>query len=96
MLIDHPAIQFAGLGSHDPQTVVKNVVGLARSAKLFAVPTLLTTVLSSRGGPLLPALQDVFPDQKPLGRTGINAWQDPNVVDWVENRPEKDHRRWPL
>src|SRR5919112_3670660 len=83
VLIDHQAFQFAGLKSHDPQTIVNNIVGLAKSAKLFGVPTLLTTVLADRGGALLPALREVFPDQDPLDRTWINAWEDPAVVDWA-------------
>ena len=31
MLIDHQPFQFAGLRSHDTQTIVNNVVGLART-----------------------------------------------------------------
>ena len=41
ILIDHQPFQFAGLRSHDTQTVINNVVGLAKSAKVFGVPTLL-------------------------------------------------------
>lgn len=84
LLIDHQAFQFSGLGSHDAQTVINNAVGLAKSAKIFGVPTLLTTVLAAGGGALHPSLQDVFPDQKPIDRTWINAWEDPNVVEWVK------------
>src|SRR5919107_2980740 len=89
LLIDHQAFQFSGLRSHDPQTIVNNTVGLAKSAKLFGVPTLLTTVLADRGGAVLAALQEVFPDQEPLDRTWINAWEDPAVVDWVQQTGRK-------
>src|SRR5687767_10389037 len=65
MLIDHQPFQFAGLRSHDTQTIINNVVGLAKSAKAFSVPTLLTTVVEDRGGYLLKQLQEVFPEQKP-------------------------------
>ena len=84
ILIDHQPFQFAGLRSHDSQTIVNNVVGLAKAAKAFGVPTLFSTVVEDRGGFLLKPLQDVFPDQKPLDRTWINAWEDPQVVDWVK------------
>ena len=84
LLIDHQPFQFAGLRSHDPQTIVNNVVGLAKSAKLFGVPTLLSTVTAERGGALLKPLQAVFPEQMPIDRTTINAWEDPSVVAWVE------------
>src|SRR5437773_5369818 len=72
LLIDHQAFQFAGLRSHDTQTVINNVVGLAKAAKVFGVPTLFSTVVEDRGGHLLKQLQEVFPDQKPIDRTFIN------------------------
>ena len=50
ILIDHQAFQFANLHSHDPQLIVNNVVALAKAAKVFGVPTILTTVLANRGG----------------------------------------------
>ena len=84
ILIDHQPFQFAGLRSHDTQTIINNVVGLAKSAKAFHVPTLLTTVVEERGGRLLTQLQDVFPDQKPINRTFINTWEDAACVDWVK------------
>ncbi|MCJ0764221.1 hydrolase [Variovorax terrae] len=84
ILIDHQPFQFAGLRSHDTQTVINNVVGLAKSAKAFNVPTLLTTVVEDKGGLLLKQLQDVFPEQKPIDRTFINTWEDERVVAWVK------------
>ena len=84
ILIDHQPFQFAGLRSHDSQTIINNVVGLAKTAKVFGVPTLLTTVMEERGGYLIKQLQDVFPDQKPINRTFINTWEDTRIVDWVK------------
>src|SRR5947209_2257148 len=84
ILIDHQPFQFAGLRSHDTQTIVNNVVGLAKSAKMFGVPTLLTTVVEDKGGYLIKQLQDVFPEQKPIDRTFINTWEDERVVAWVK------------
>jgi nicotinamidase-related amidase len=89
ILIDHQPFQFAGLRSHDTQTIINNVVGLAKSAKVFGVPTLLTTVVEERGGYLIKPLQDLFPEQKPIDRTYINAWQDERVVDWVKKTGKK-------
>src|SRR5437879_6030444 len=76
LLIDHQPFQFANLHSHEPTMVVNNVVGLAKAAKVFGVPTILTTVLQERGGLLIKGLQDVFPEQKPINRTWINTWQE--------------------
>ena len=89
VLIDHQPFQFANLHSHEPTMIVNNVVGLAKAAKVFKVPTLLTTVLEDRGGKLIKGLQDVFPEQKPIDRTWINAWQDPRVVEWVKKTGRK-------
>lgn len=89
ILIDHQPFQFAGLRSHDTQTIINNVVGLTKSAKVFGVPTLFTTVLEQRGGLLIKQLQELFPDQKPIDRTFINTWQDKRVVDWVKATGKK-------
>src|SRR6266705_816406 len=76
LLIDHQPFQFANLHSHEPTMMVNNVIGLAKTAKVFGLPTVLTTVMEQRGGFLIKGLQDVFPDQKPINRTFINAWED--------------------
>src|SRR4051812_6645779 len=89
VLIDHQPYQFANLHSHDPGLIQNNVVGLAKAAKAFNVPTILTTVIEQRGGFLIKALQDVFPDQKPIDRTFINTWEDRRVVDAVEKTGRK-------
>jgi nicotinamidase-related amidase len=83
LLIDHQAFQFANLHSHEPAMVLNNVVGLAKMATAFGVPTLLTTVLAERGGKLLPQLQNLFPEQEPIDRTTLNTWEDQRVADAV-------------
>jgi nicotinamidase-related amidase len=89
VLIDHQPFQFANLHSHDPTLICNNVVGLAKAAKAFSVPTILTTVVEERGGYLIQALQDVFPEQKPIDRTFINTWEDRRVVGEVEKTSRK-------
>src|SRR6201992_1044570 len=84
LLIDHQAFQFSNLHSHEPTLIINNVVALAKAAKAFNVPTILTTVTEERGGYLLKSLQDVYPEQRPINRTFINAWEDPRVVDAVK------------
>src|SRR5258708_11120285 len=84
VLIDHQPFQFANLHSHEPTMIVNNVVGLAKAAKGFKVPTILTTVTEDRGGYLIKGVHDVFPDQKPINRTTLNAWEDKRVVDAVK------------
>lgn len=89
LLIDHQPYQFANLHSHEPTMVLNNVIGLAKAAKAFKVPTILTTVLEERGGYLVKGLQDVFPEQKPIDRTFINTWEDQKVVDVVKKTDRK-------
>src|ERR1700750_3240682 len=89
VLIDHQPFQFANLHSHEPMMIVNNVIGLAKAAKVFNVPTILTTVVEDRGGKLIKGLQDVFPDQKPIDRTWSNTWEDARVVDTVKKTGRK-------
>jgi nicotinamidase-related amidase len=84
LLIDHQPFQFANLNSHEPTMIVNNVIALAKTAKAFGIPTVLTTVVEERGGLLIQGLRDVVPDQEPINRTFINAWEDERVVDAVE------------
>src|SRR5712664_2846161 len=84
LLIDHQPFQFANLNSHEPTMIVNNVIGLAKTARIFGVPTILTTVVEERGGYIIKGLQDVFPEQRPIDRTFINTWEDPKVVDLVK------------
>ncbi|KPI00195.1 isochorismatase hydrolase [Actinobacteria bacterium OK006] len=84
VLIDHQPFHFAHVNSHEPTLIVNNVIGLAETAKSFGVPTILTTVVEERGGCLIQGVQDVFPEQKPIDRTFINAWRDDRVVEAVK------------
>jgi nicotinamidase-related amidase len=89
VLIDHQPYQMANLNSHEPTMVINNAVGLAKAAKSFKIPTILTTVLEERGGTIFKGLQDVFPEQKPINRTFINTWEDPKVTDIVKESGRK-------
>jgi nicotinamidase-related amidase len=84
VLIDHQPYQLANLNSHDPQMVVNNSTALAKAAKAFGVPTILTSVIAARGGLLFPQITDVFPGQEVIDRTFINTWEDQKVVDAVK------------
>jgi nicotinamidase-related amidase len=83
VLIDHQPYQLANLNSHDPQAVVNNTTALAKVAKVFGVPTILTSVVAARGGVIFPHVTDVFPGQEVIDRTFINTWEDRQVVDAV-------------
>ena len=83
VLIDHQPYQLTNVNSHDPQAVVNNTTALAKVAKAFDVPTILTSVIADRGGKLFKQITDVFPGQEVIDRTWINTWEDKKVVDRV-------------
>tara|TARA_R110002020_G_scaffold133617_2_gene298080 strand:+ start:2225 stop:2878 length:654 start_codon:yes stop_codon:yes gene_type:complete len=84
VLIDHQPYQLANLNSHDPHLAVNNATALAKVAKVFGVPTILSSVVADRGGRIFPQITDVFPDQEVIDRTFINTWEDEKVVDAVK------------
>lgn len=84
VLIDHQPYQLANLNSHDPLAVVNNSTALAKVARVFNVPTILTSVIAERGGLIFPQITDVFPEQDVIDRTFINTWEDRKVVDVVK------------
>jgi hypothetical protein len=68
LLIDYQYLQLVTACSHNPQGVIAAATLLARGAKLFNVPTFLTTGLAQRQG-LVCEVAAVFPDQTPVDRT---------------------------
>jgi len=90
VLIDHqPQMAFAAQ-SMDTQLLINNVTGLAKAAKIFKVPTILTTVASKTfSGPIFPNVQAVYPEQVPIDRTTMNSWEDRRVVEAVEKAGRK-------
>ena len=84
VLIDHQPYQLTNLNSHDPHAVVNNATALAKAAKVFGVPTILTSVIAERGGVIFPQITDLFPEQEVIDRTFINTWEDPKVVKVVK------------
>jgi len=82
IFIDHQPQMAFGVQSLDRQTLKNNVVGLAKAAKVFDIPTVITTVeTESFSGYTYPELLDVFPEQKVLERTSMNSWDDQKVRD---------------
>src|SRR5712675_3500500 len=89
LLIDHQPSQLANVNSHEPTLVINNVTALAKTAKAYGVPTILTTINAKRGGGIFTQVQAVFPDQKPIDRSFINSWEDRRVVDAVKSTGRK-------
>ncbi|MFN3314981.1 MAG: isochorismatase family protein, partial [Hyphomonas sp.] len=82
IFIDHQPQMAFGVQSIDRQTLKNNTVGLAKAARIFDIPTVITTVeTDSFSGHTYPELLDVFPDAPLLERTSMNSWDDQKVRD---------------
>jgi len=90
IFIDHqPAMTF-GVANIDKQTLINNCVGLAKAAKIFQIPVILTAVESkSFSGNIWPQLTTLFPDQKPIERSSMNSWEDAAFVAAVKKTGRK-------
>ncbi|MBY0226523.1 MAG: hydrolase [Hyphomicrobium sp.] len=90
IFIDHQPQMAFGVQSIDRQTLKNNVVGLAKGAKAFKVPTTITTVeTESFSGHTYPELLAVFPDVPLLERTSMNSWDDQKVRDALARNARK-------
>lgn len=85
IFIDHQPQMTFGVANIDRQILINNTLGLAKAAKIFQVPTILTTVeTKSFSGYMWPQLLDIFPDQTPIERTSMNSWDDTKFVAQVD------------
>jgi nicotinamidase-related amidase len=78
-LIDYQPAMYQGVQSHDRLAVFNNIQVMAKTAKLFKVPTVISTVAKDTfSGPFMPEVTDLFPDNDIIDRTSMNAWLDAN------------------
>jgi nicotinamidase-related amidase len=91
IFIDQQPQMAFGVQSMDRQALKNNVVGLAKAAKVFSIPTIITSVeTESFSGYTYPELLDVFPEHPILERTSMNSWDDQKVRDALaENKRKK-------
>ncbi|MTH77103.1 hydrolase [Paracoccus aestuariivivens] len=82
IFIDHQPQMAFGVQSIDRQVLKNNTVGLAKAAKIFGVPTTITTVETEAfSGHTYPELLAVFPENPILERSSMNSWDDQKVRD---------------
>ena len=90
LFIDHQPQMAFGVQSIDRQVLKNNTVALAKSAKLFGIPTTITTVeTESFSGHTYPELLAVFPEHPLLERTSMNSWDDQKVRDALAENGQK-------
>ncbi|MDR1774072.1 MAG: isochorismatase family protein, partial [Clostridioides sp.] len=84
VIIDEEPQMFFGVEGSNRAMIMNNVVGLAKAAKIFSIPCILSTVEANQfSGPLYSKLQEVYPNQKPIDRTSLNSWEDENFRNAV-------------
>jgi nicotinamidase-related amidase len=89
-LIDLQPQMLFGVANFDRQTIINNNVALAKAARVFEVPVVLSTVeTKSFSGNMWPQVQAVFPKQTPIERTTMNSWDDDNFVAAVKKSGRK-------
>jgi nicotinamidase-related amidase len=90
-LIDYQPATFHGVQSHDRKTISDNVQIVARTAKLFGIPTVLSTIAKDTfSGPFMPEVTDaIFSGEPVYNRTSINAWIDADYRGAIETTGRK-------
>src|SRR5206468_9374288 len=89
LIVLQPQMLF-GVANFDRQAIINNNVALAKAARVFGVPVVLTTV-ETKGfsGNMWPQVLTVFPKQPLIERTTMNSWDDKNFVAAVEKTGRK-------
>jgi nicotinamidase-related amidase len=78
LVIDFQPSQVQTVTSIDHDLLTRNIVTVARLAKTYRLPIVLSTVNVAANGqpPTIPELKEVLSDDVELDRTQINSWED--------------------
>lgn len=91
VFIDHQPQMTFGVANIERQQLINNVSLLAKTAREFNVPVILTAVeTESFSGYIWPQLMDIFPDKQPIERTSMNSWDDPAFREAVKTTDKKN------
>jgi len=89
-LIDLQPQMLFGVTNFDRQTIINHNVALAKIARVFDVPLVLTAVeTTSFSGHTWPQVQAACPDVTPIERTTMNSWDDANFVAAIKKTSRK-------
>jgi nicotinamidase-related amidase len=91
VFIDHQPQMTFGVANIDRALLMNNVTLLAKVAKEFKVPAVLTAVeTESFSGYVWPQLLDVFPGQTVIERSSMNSWDDAGFRKAIEATARKN------
>ena len=86
IILDYQPIQVSSIASMDRRELVTNIVAVAKTAKLYGLPIVLSTVNVKTLGnkPTIHQLTDVLEGIEAIDRTTINAWEDQEFLAAVK------------
>jgi nicotinamidase-related amidase len=85
VVIDYQPSQVQTVKSMDHELLIDNIVSVARVAKTFDLPIVLSTVNVANGqGTTIPELKAVLSDSTEIDRSTINSWEDDDFRRAVE------------
>jgi nicotinamidase-related amidase len=86
VIIDFQPVQVSSIVTMEKRLLIANVTNLAKIARLFDLPVVLTTVNVATGlnTPTITPITDILPDVPPIDRTAINAWEEEDFVAAVK------------
>jgi nicotinamidase-related amidase len=91
VVIDYQPSQIQTVHSMDTELLVRNIVSVARTAKAYSLPIVLSTVNVANGqAHTIPELAEVLSDEVEIDRTQINAWEDNEFRNAVEATGRKN------
>ena len=92
-LIDLQPQMLFGVSSYDRQSIINCNVALAKAAKVFEVPVVLSTVeTKSFSGIIWPQIRAVFPEAPLIERSFMNSWDDKNFVAAIAEDRQEENR----
>jgi nicotinamidase-related amidase len=91
IIIDYQPVQVTSVASMDRRELVANIVAVAKIAKLYNVPVVLSTVnvKTGRNEPTIRQLQEILTGVTAFDRTSINAWEDVEFLRAVKTTGRK-------
>lgn len=92
LFVDHQVGLILGVHDQNQETLRRNVVALARAAKVYRIPAILTTSADNGpNGPILPELAAELPEAQLIQRPGeIDAFDNPDFAAAVKATGRKN------
>jgi nicotinamidase-related amidase len=91
VFIDYQPHLFFGAANIDRQMLLNNMLLLAKTARIFAVPVILTALESTPlRGSITPQLQTLFPNHAPIERSSMNAWDSEDFIAAIKRTGRKN------